>query len=419
MLNFYTFIKQLKVSKNQKAYLSELLKEAIYHNINDLSVLINNLTEEELQKVEQEFRDLNMTLDVNGFIYFKQPHTANAIKLHIPLKDYWKDGFIVSNLITANIPMITGIKLTMPVHYNSIEEFNALDESVRRGLKHIPITIYLPETNMAQATDESDNKLHIVENIAYIIQQIDTLLSQIASMPKDNRGNKYGEIKLSDSIDEFDVMIGRYSTLTIGVDKFNNPIYPKEYYREKIAGSGNYTLIEEGEDTRGCILGGEIRKALVQNSYEVNYLKSILPYAEIFHDLHQYINSAPNLPTEETKEESTGASYSTHSSFVLVDWLVNAIGNMFSQNAPDDSQSHTTPVVSNPAIDGQRVLEVMRQILLKNLDSTQEELDINSALSHLEANASISRNENLMGLIAKFRDKYLEINEDISRPSLR
>lgn len=382
MITETTFEEILSISQDQKDYLDSLLDNLsnmrFDQNIKlkgivreattrykDLGMLISLLDSESKERINEELDELDLFYDNNGFLYFKfTKEQDNFIKLHIPLKDYWKDGILVANLI-KNIDGINSLKLTLPVKYDF---FDDLTPDYQRALKHIPLTIYLPRFYIQNSgAINLDDELFSVEKIAYIISQIDSVLEQIASMPKDIERNPYGQIELSDSIAESDVQIGRYTTLTLEGDRKNEYISAMSYYRE--TAKGVYTLVRNRADIAESLRGYEIRQRLIENSTEVDYLKKILPYAGIFNEIHEYVR---------------------YNELYIRDF------SFFPDSAP-----------------GKLLLNNMRSIFVTNSDI--EELD-----QLIDQHSSISNNETLMGIIEKFKLKYTELNEaETAHPSLR
>lgn len=255
--------------------------------------LIRGLSPLEQQILKHEFKNEfgNLLLKLNsGFIYFKlSPVRSNFIKLHIPLNDYWKDGIFISNLLTSKIDTFTALKFVLPVKYNS---FDDLTPEYQRGLTQIPITIYLPKPTgrLIPVAIPEDEKLLNIEEIAFTIHQIDILLDEVATMPIDDEGNTYGEIRLSENIADTDRRIGKYTTLSLDYDCANN--YISAYERYVHIGEGIYAQITEvpGTMVMNSLSGAEVRQRLMRESLEIEYLEKVLPYAKIFNDLNSYIN---------------------------------------------------------------------------------------------------------------------------------
>lgn len=345
-----------------------------------LSVLLQKADQELVNMHLQKYnfnQDFNLA---NGFFIFKDPDTQeSSIKLHIPLSNYWKDGMLIANLIIEN-QNINQVKLHMPV-----KNIDNLSPQLARGLFQTPITIYLEhsiERNISKDLSDipDDNRLYTLEEFAYTIHQIDKIFDQISSLPIDDEGNTYGDIVLSEEIAESDIRIGKYTTLTIDSDNNGNYINAFSKYRQ--GSDGGFTKVDDTVDNEGR-LGYQIRHDLINNSSEVANLQKILPFADIFHEINEYINlnakEVSDFDFEETKQEISTSLFFRE-------------------------ESALTP--------SKMLLVSLRNIVLNGAD-------INSELGNLESNPDISRNEHLMELIGKFRENYLALNfaplnEDIS-----
>lgn len=363
-----TFYEELlAVTASQKEVIDSLAQHG------DLYEYTKLIKPQEKEEILNQLHEKNLDVDSYfDFIFFKRSRLSNSIKLHIPLNNYNKDGIFIANLIYKKIEKIAGIKLTFPndAHINSSEP------DIIRVTQQAPITIYLhnPESRKNSSKITSDDKLRNIEEIANIIHQIDILLDEVQDL--------YGEITLSDSIADGDQMIGKYTALTIDRDDRYNYIDALGVYRE--ISKGIYEEVGEGDY---LLSGAQVRNELMRTSPKLRYLNQMLPYVEVFNDLHEYINSnelmieSRNLSEEETKSEPAKPSFFK----------------------PDE----VTP--------GENVLNVMRTIIGANKSIR--------ALEKLKENPQIRENSHLMTILDKFENKYNELHsiEDANseRVSLR
>lgn len=363
MLDQTEFNKIYEICTSQQELVDSILTVSRNAGFNDPADYFGELfeTNYELRDlIAASFREQGLEIEKSlSFIFFKFPQSQSPIKLHIPLDDFMKDGILVANIITQKIPNIAGLKLAFPLYFDTLDELSA---SVTRMITQVPITIYLPLPNRKDIKFiplTKDNLLsHNIEEITFIIHRIDSLLNQISNMQVDT-GNIYDRIGLSQNIAETDIQIATYTTLTIEDDNKGNYISASKRYREAEPGSGVYIRVEEGETDTDSLSGAEVRQRLLQNSSEVRYLQQVLPYIDIFHELHEYMNLA-------NQQELEGATAGL-------------------------------------------LLQAMRDVVKENISINEFN---NLREEHIE------NNDILLDIKTKFHEKYQELNSESVRPGL-
>lgn len=363
MLDDITLQKILETSEEQKKFCNVILAEAVSNGFVSPADYFDELVSDDQKQILTEFHAHGLDLYA-GFIYFKNPEgepTDNhSIKLHIPLNNYMEDGILISNLITKKINNITGLKLTVPIDYDRTR----MTLDVVRLTKQVPITIYLPKP----VNTTTDTLLNNIEEIAFIIHQIDNLIDELR--------HRNFRIGLYHKIANTDQKIGKYISLTIDHDLDQNYISSYDRYIEDSIRQGVYNLVE-----RGGISGAKVRQALIKNSDEVQQLKKILPYADIFSQIHNYIN----------------------------DYEVNEEDYFASEDETKRDDLFFTP--QSDLSPGKLLLQGMRNLILTD----DANLDINDELENIINNRVISNNRNLLVIVENFQQKYRALNTALLR----
>lgn len=217
-----------------KLFTGNPLKDSdVYQKINNRKKqTYNQLVEvEELAEVKQ----LPKLQHRDDFLYFKSSNNySHPIKLHIPLKDYKRDGFLIANLL-RDLESIQDLKLVNPL----IAEFLNGNERIK---EEAPITIYFsPQNNW--------------HDILQIIVKIEQRLAEARAF-----GATFdtGE-KTADS----DVKVSTHCSITM--DRGDDKVY--------------INASEEG--------GAYKRQQLIKNSVDVQQIFFLYQNYQIIHDYHK------------------------------------------------------------------------------------------------------------------------------------
>lgn len=364
MNNSFSFDEIRALSEEHHKFIFSYVNEAARRFFVDPYDYLDTLNQDQL---ENDFKDKNLALH-GGFIYFKdlQGDSVNVLKLHIPLKDYQKDGVLISDLIVNKVKTIEALKFILPI--NADLAGVTLTEHEKRAMYHIPITIYMPKKPITFRLYPDEVVYKNLEEIAFTIQQIDDVLTQ-ASL---NFGEKF---QLSDDIAETDQRIGKYTTVTIDRDFMNTYISSEGTYRRHFDFEGAYV-----KDSKGKLHGTQVRQELLQkNSIAIDYIKTVMPYSKIFNAIHDLIKT----------------------------------NELNSTVAREDQTEEETKSEVSPGFFGEPALPLSKEICNRLLNSMRRiingEGDLLELYSFKEI-TEISNDVELMCLINTFEAKYEELN---------